>query len=167
MAGSGHSNYLKRAIRGILPGFVAIKNNGKALELPHLQYATGLAKCHRLLVLPAGYLKELKNNYNKVLLCFLNRSQLGSLGPLSDVLLGKQRWRLADVEAEVKIALGGQKNAENFFQEWRSRAVAKVVKSFQALKKAKQEQFTENSYFNWIDRNPNALFLAVNDFFPP
>ena len=167
MAGSGHSDYLTRAKRGILPGFIAIKYNGETLELPHLHYVTGLAGSHRLLVHPGGYPEELKNDYGKALLRFPDRSQLGSLGPLSDALLGKRGWGSADVDAEVKIALGGRKNAEEFFQGWRSRAAAEVVKSFQALKKAEQERFAENSYFDWIDKNPNTPFPAVNDPDPP
>ena len=83
-----------------------------------------------------------------MLLCFSTKNQLGCLRPLSDALLEKRGWGSADMEAEVKIVLEKRKNAEKFFQKWRNCAMAEVVKSFQALKKAKQEQFTENSYFN-------------------
>ena len=106
MAAAGHSDYLKRTMRSILPGFIAVNKNVETLEQPHLQSVSGLAASHRIMALPPGYPEELQNEYKNAPLRFPAKGELGCLGPLSDALLGRRGWGLADVEAEIRIVLG-------------------------------------------------------------
>ena len=106
MAAPGHSDYLKRTMRGILPGFIAVNKNGETLEQPHLQSVSGLAASHRIMALPLGYPKELQNEYKSAPLRFPAKGELGCLGLLSDALLGRREWGSADVKTKIKIVLG-------------------------------------------------------------
>lgn len=167
MATHGYSNDLKRTRLDILPGLIAVDENGETLEQPGLQAVTGLAASHRLLALPPQAPDELQREYNTPPLRFPFKGELGYLGPLSDALLGRRGWGSADVEAERRIVLGGPKRAEEFIRKWRHRAVTEVVKAFQSKKEAERERFKENSYFNWVSDNPETPFPVNNDPSPP
>ena len=89
MVAPDHSDDLKQTRRGILPGLIAVKENGETIEQPHLQAVTGLAAFQHLRTLLPNYPDELQNEYKTRPLRFPFKEELGYLRPLSDALLGR------------------------------------------------------------------------------
>lgn len=167
MASHGHSNELKQTWQGILPCLIAVEEEGETLEQPGLQTAPGLATAHRLLTLPPQYPEELQWEYRNAPLRFPLAVELGYLGALSDALLGRRGRDSPEVRAEMSIVLGERLQAEQFFREWRRRAVEQVLRAFQDEKAAERKRYQANSYFSWVESNPDKPFPPDNDPSPP
>ncbi|TGO23509.1 hypothetical protein BPAE_0130g00270 [Botrytis paeoniae] len=75
--------------------------------------------------------------------------RLGSLGALSDVLLGLRRWDAPEVVEEQEILFGeDRERAREFIEEWRENATRAAQKAFEIGKKTEMRVFGSNSYWN-------------------
>ena len=134
----------------VLPWFVGIQSNHDTLECVESGTWTELSNCHRDFTSPektpsgwssAKYGGRLQH-------AFAATIRLSDLGPVSDALVGRERWDSPGTVAELDLLFGNDANlAFRRIDAWRKNARQRYEESFHSLVRTEKAMFGHHSFF--------------------
>lgn len=137
-----------RKRRTMLPWYVGVQKDHRALEVVESGTWDELSQAHRDLVSGPATPSGLANRYGDIPYAFPAAVQLTGLGPISDALVGRIRHDNATVVSlKQRLLTGGSAFRDTYLNSWRHKAVRAVVDAFEECRAAEKTCFGENSYF--------------------
>ena len=153
--------------RTMLPWFVGIQEDHQSLDVAESGSWSELSNAHRDLTHASMTPSGLPNRYATIPYKFPAAVSLVGLGGISDALVGRQRWDTPNVLREVRLLLGQDfVQTREYIRQWRKRAVAAVVTTFDDVVRTEKAAFRQRSYFYCAARGIDPQSL-VNDDPPP
>lgn len=147
--------------RTMLPRFVAVDKDHVGLEMENSGSYEEIARAHKNLETPPCSPSGFANHYGKLPYCFPGSVPLTGLGPLSDALVGRQRWDSPTVSRERDQVLGDQ--SAILIEKWRRTAIVKVLDAFHVVKEEEKHAFGPKSYFALLEKYPDGNFPAISE----
>jgi hypothetical protein len=128
------------------PCYVAVQDDYETLEFPESITWSELSAAHRDMISPKNGPTGEPLTQGVIRCAFPASVSLTGLGPLSEALVGRQRWFASDV-IDQRNQLFDPKHSQRFIDDWRAVAAKKALEAFANAELIERHVFGDNSYY--------------------